>query len=61
MDIYAYEVAPFMPVRRLNCTIPTPTYLKLKEICEQEDRTMSNVLKRLIEKAYEDFPEKKIK
>ena len=34
---------------RINITLPEETLTKLKEICKKEDRTRSNVLKRLIE------------
>ena len=38
-----------MAAIRLNITLPEETVEKLKKICEDEDRTRSNVIKRLIE------------
>jgi len=38
------------PSVRINITLPDEIYEKLKEICDKEDRTMSNVIKRAIER-----------
>ena len=37
------------PSVRINITLPEDTFEKLKKICEEEDRTRSNVIKRAIE------------
>ena len=41
---------------RINITLPGETLDKLKKICKKEDRTRSNVLKRLIEAYSEPKP-----
>jgi hypothetical protein len=41
-----------MPIRRLNCTIPVDQFKELVEMAKFEDRTQSNILKRLIHEAY---------
>ena len=38
-----------MVAKRINITLPEETFEKLKQICKKEDRTRSNVIKRLIE------------
>jgi len=50
---------PTMPTRRLNCTIPPDVFKMLLDICKKEDRTQSNILKRLIIQEHER--QKKVK
>ncbi len=38
-----------MTYKRLNITLPPDAYKKLQRISEKEDRTLSNIIKRLIE------------
>ena len=39
-----------MPSVRINITLPKETLEVLKEICKEEERTRSNVIKRAIER-----------
>lgn len=41
-----------MTAKRLNCTIPDAQYQQLIEMAKWEDRTQSNILKRLISEAH---------